>query len=75
MSPLKVGTSHQFRYSIVSVVAGLSVQDWLPDTLISMCSHGWSGVTRWLLGSVAETVVRHSDNPVLILRPSLSDQG
>ena len=39
-----------------------------PDTLISMCSHGRSGMTRWVLGSVTETVVRHSDSPVLILR-------
>ena len=39
-----------------------------PDNLISMCSHGRSGVGRWVLGSVTETVVRHSASPVLILR-------
>ena len=39
-----------------------------PDNLIAMCSHGRSGVKRWVLGSVTETVVRHSDDPVLILR-------
>ena len=39
------------------------------DNLIAMSSHGRSGVTRWALGSVAETVVRHSSNPVLIIRP------
>jgi nucleotide-binding universal stress UspA family protein len=39
-----------------------------PDGLIAMCSHGRSGVTRWVLGSVAETVVRHSGGPVLVLR-------
>jgi nucleotide-binding universal stress UspA family protein len=38
------------------------------DGLIVMCSHGRSGVQRWTLGSVTETVVRHSDSPVLILR-------
>jgi nucleotide-binding universal stress UspA family protein len=38
------------------------------DGFIVMCSHGRSGVQRWTLGSVTETVVRHSDNPVLILR-------
>jgi nucleotide-binding universal stress UspA family protein len=37
--------------------------------LIAMCSHGRSGVKRWVLGSVAETVVRHSGGPVLITRP------
>ena len=39
-----------------------------PDTLIAMCSHGRSGVKRWVLGSVTETVVRHADTPVLIFR-------
>jgi nucleotide-binding universal stress UspA family protein len=35
-----------------------------------MCSHGRSGVKRWVLGSVTETVVRHSDDPVLVVRAS-----
>jgi nucleotide-binding universal stress UspA family protein len=39
-----------------------------PDNLIAMCSHGRSGVKRWVLGSVTETVVRHSGDPVLVLR-------
>ena len=40
----------------------------IPNTLIAMCTHGRSGVQRWMLGSVTETVVRHSGDPVLILR-------
>lgn len=39
-----------------------------PDGLIAMCSHGRSGVKRWVLGSVTENVVRHSDAPVLVVR-------
>jgi nucleotide-binding universal stress UspA family protein len=39
-----------------------------PDNLIAMCSHGRSGVKRWVLGSVTETVVRHSEDPVLVIR-------
>jgi nucleotide-binding universal stress UspA family protein len=39
-----------------------------PGGLIFMCSHGRSGVKRWVLGSVTETVVRHSGNPVLVVR-------
>lgn len=39
-----------------------------PDTLIAMCTHGRSGVQRWTLGSVTETVVRHSETPVLVVR-------
>jgi len=37
-------------------------------TLIAMSTHGRSGIRRWVLGSVAETVVRHSPVPVLLLR-------
>ncbi|MBI4525697.1 MAG: universal stress protein [Deltaproteobacteria bacterium] len=39
-------------------------------TLITMCTHGRSGVGRWLLGSVTERVVRHGENPVLVVRPA-----
>jgi nucleotide-binding universal stress UspA family protein len=39
-----------------------------PDKLIAICSHGRSGVKRWVLGSVAETVLRHCAAPVLIVR-------
>jgi nucleotide-binding universal stress UspA family protein len=41
-----------------------------PDSLVAMCTHGRSGVTRWVLGSVTEKVVRHSGNPMLITRGS-----
>jgi nucleotide-binding universal stress UspA family protein len=39
-----------------------------PNSLIAMCTHGRSGVNRWMLGSVTEKVVRHSGNPVLVIR-------
>jgi len=39
-----------------------------PANLVAMSSHGRSGVKRWVLGSVTETVVRHSGDPVLVLR-------
>lgn len=38
-------------------------------TLIVLCSHGETGLTRWMLGSVALKVARQSPIPVLILRP------
>ena len=38
-----------------------------PDSLIAMCTHGRSGVRRWVLGSVTERVVRHSGDPVLVV--------
>jgi nucleotide-binding universal stress UspA family protein len=41
-----------------------------PANLVAMSSHGRSGIKRWVLGSVTETVVRHSGDPVLVLRAS-----
>jgi nucleotide-binding universal stress UspA family protein len=38
------------------------------DTLIAMATHGRSGVTRWLLGSVTEKVLRGTVNPLLVVR-------
>ncbi len=38
--------------------------------LIAMCTHGRSGVTRWAMGSVTETVLRHASAPVLCSRVS-----
>src|SRR5262245_45854646 len=37
-------------------------------TLIIMATHGRSGFNRWLLGSVAEKVLRGSANPMLMVR-------
>ena len=38
------------------------------DRLVAMITHGRSGLGRWVLGSVAERVVRHSGDPVLLVR-------
>ena len=38
------------------------------DTLIAMATHGRSGVNRFLLGSVAEKVLRGAANPLLLVR-------
>jgi len=40
-----------------------------PNSLITMSTHGRSGLGRWLLGSVAERVIQHSRAPVLLIRP------
>jgi nucleotide-binding universal stress UspA family protein len=37
-------------------------------TLITMATHGRSGLGRWLLGSTAEKVVRGADDAVLVVR-------
>lgn len=50
--------------------------------VIIMGTHGRSGPARWLLGSVADEVVRHTDRPVLLvsmrthsMRPSVEAPG
>ena len=37
--------------------------------VIVMSTHGRSGIQRWLLGSIADRVVTHSDRPVMLIRP------
>lgn len=37
--------------------------------VIVLGTHGRSGLKRWLMGSVAEKVVRHAGCPVLVMRP------
>lgn len=39
-----------------------------PRAVIAMSTHGRSGVRRWILGSVTEKVVRHANDPVLVVR-------
>lgn len=50
---------------------GLTIADYAAEVqadLIVMPSHGYHGVKRLLLGSVAERVLRHANCPVLVLR-------
>lgn len=46
----------------------LSVAETQHSDLIVLCSHGYTGMKRWVLGSVAEKVVHHAPVPVLLLR-------
>lgn len=45
-----------------------------PGDVVVMASHGRGGLSRWLLGSVAEDVVRHAPVPVMIVRASAVNQ-
>ena len=42
----------------------------LGPKLIVMATHGRTGAARWLLGSVAQEVVRRSPLPILLVRPA-----
>jgi nucleotide-binding universal stress UspA family protein len=37
-------------------------------TLVVLSSHGYTGLKRWALGSVAEKIIRHASIPVVALR-------
>ncbi len=50
---------------------GLIIADYAVESnadLIVISSHGYHGIKRMLLGSVAETVIRHAHCAVLVLR-------
>lgn len=42
------------------------------DTIV-MCTHGRSGIRRWVFGSVAEKLLRGTDLPVVLVRPHSDD--
>jgi nucleotide-binding universal stress UspA family protein len=46
-----------------------------PTDLVVMTSHGRGGVRRWLLGSVADKLVREAAGPVLLVRARPPEQG
>jgi nucleotide-binding universal stress UspA family protein len=37
--------------------------------MIAMCTHGRSGFSRWMMGSVADKVLRGTSVPVMVVRP------
>ena len=43
------------------------IGQWEPDAVV-MGTHGRSGVDRWIIGSVAEKIVRHATVPVVTVR-------
>ena len=48
-----------------------SILDSIEDgDMVVMGSHGRSGIKRWVLGSIAEEVLRHSNVPVLMVKAS-----
>jgi nucleotide-binding universal stress UspA family protein len=49
-------------------------RSWQADILV-LCSHGYTGMTRWALGSVAEKVAFHAPIPVLVLREGRPQPG
>lgn len=58
------------KMKVLTGSAAQKIQDVVEDEqadLIVMCSHGDTGIKRFMLGSVAHKVARHSTIPVLVL--------
>lgn len=59
------------RYAIVKGQPAAEIVDYAElekVDLIAMSTHGRSGLSRWVLGSVAERVLRAAPCPVLLIR-------
>ena len=65
---LNVTTSVQVNVMTADTI--LSVAQALAADLIVMSTHGRSGVTRWLLGSVADKITHVARVPLLLVRPT-----
>jgi nucleotide-binding universal stress UspA family protein len=64
---------HLFRGHAAECIIDMASE--IPDTLVAMTTHGRSGVGRWVLGSVADRVVRHSGAPVLVVHGTEAEGG
>lgn len=47
----------------------LAVAEAMQVDMIAMSTHGRSGIQRWVMGSVADRVIGHSEVPVMLIRP------
>jgi nucleotide-binding universal stress UspA family protein len=57
--------------AIFSGPPGISILGYVkdkPNHLVVMTTHGRSGLARFIMGSAADRVIRHSSGPVLIVR-------
>lgn len=72
----RLATSDEFkgietRIAVFSGQPALSILDVVQEQkidLVVLCSHGYRNVKRWILGSVAQKIVRQSSAPVLLIR-------
>jgi nucleotide-binding universal stress UspA family protein len=68
---LKLEGVEKIRIMVVTGPPAIQVVDIAketPNSLVIMSTHGRSGVGRFVLGSVADRVVRHAGSPVLLMR-------
>lgn len=54
-----------FGYPVGELLASIQAED-----LTVLATHARGGISRWMIGSVAEEVIRHGAGPVLLVRAS-----
>ncbi|MDZ4247007.1 MAG: universal stress protein [Dehalococcoidia bacterium] len=62
----------QVKTAVVRGGAAVTIPQYARENgvdLIAMATHGRSGVSKWVWGSVAEKVLRSSPVPILLVRP------
>lgn len=59
-------TCETFKRNVISHI--IEEAEKSPAALIAMSTHGRSGGTRWLMGSVTDNVLHHTKNSMLIVR-------
>lgn len=42
--------------------------------LITIATHGWSGIRRWIFGSVTQKVIQAAPAPIMVIRPNVSEE-
>jgi nucleotide-binding universal stress UspA family protein len=53
----------------------LALSEEYEPSLIALSTHGRSGLKRWVRGSVAERILRHSRYPLLLVNPRSADSS
>jgi nucleotide-binding universal stress UspA family protein len=62
--------SHLAQGRVVDAI--LAYADAIQADLVALATHGRSGLSRWLLGSVADELVRQAHVPILVVHPLAS---
>ncbi len=68
---LRVSTAVLYAPSAADAIIAFACQE--AANLIVMSTHGRSGLSRWVHGSVASKVLQHAPCPVLLVRASEAD--
>lgn len=61
------------RYEVISGLPANTIIDYARDkavNLVAMSTHGRGGISRWVLGSVADKVLRGCGSPLLLVKAS-----